>query len=260
MHLLLDLGNTRIKWALAEAGQLGAGGELVHREHAPAAVAAGLAAELAAVVPRGTDMAAFAVNVAGEELGAAVQTAVSEACGCRFTLVDSRVDWGELRCGYTDRTQLGADRWAAIVAAWQPGGGDVCIVDAGTAVTVDLLRDDGRHLGGIIVPGLDLMVAALGQRTADIASHAAGQAGPGEGDWYGRSTAEAVVRGARFSLVATVQRALAEFPARQRPVAPRLVLTGGDAAELARLIPGPVELRPQLVLEGVLRLAGAIDA
>ena len=75
---------------------------------------------------------------------------------------------GSVRNGYEDIAQLGVDRWAAIVGAYTHFGSAVCIVDAGTAVTVDLVRDGGRHLGGLIVPGLQLMRSSLEQDTEDI--------------------------------------------------------------------------------------------
>ncbi len=245
MKLLLDIGNTRIKWAGLHAGRLDAGGEIVHR-----GVPAAMLADAIAALPAAASAAG--VNVGGPAVAAAVAAGLQRTHGIAIDWVKTTPAWRGLRNGYADPGQLGTDRWAAVVAAWHAAPGDLCVVDAGTAVTVDLVRADGRHLGGIIVPGLALMEASLGGETADIAGFAAGPAGPGDPAWFGRSTREAVRRGALFSLAATVRAAVASFPG---GAVPRLVLTGGDAERLATLPGMAHDRRPQLVLEGVALLA-----
>lgn len=73
-----------------------------------------------------------------------------------------------VRNGYEDITQLGVDRWLALVAAWQRVKNDLILFDLGTAMTADYVRADGNHLGGYIVPGLNAMKSVLGQRTRDV--------------------------------------------------------------------------------------------
>lgn len=245
MKLLLDIGNTRIKWAYAVDGALSAGGEVVHRDRLPNALA-----EMTAALAD-TPESVVAVNVAGRETGAQIAAAVQAFCGCqpRFLPVGERC--GEVTNGYARFDQLGIDRWAAVIGAWHRLRTDVCVVDAGTALTIDLLLANGSHLGGIILPGLRMMEDTLGGATADIAAFAAGAAGPDEAAWYGRSTAEAVQRGARFSLCAAIDRAVDQFPTGALPL---VLLTGGDAAQLQAALRRRSELCPQLVLEGLLHL------
>lgn len=250
MKLLLDIGNTRVKWAYETNGELTDPGELVHRDRLPACLH-----ELRdALAQRPTSV--VAVNVAGAATGKRFATLIEEtwAVPTRFMTVSERC--GEVMNGYSEWQQLGVDRWAAVVGAWHALHTDVCVVDAGTAVTIDLLRADGRHMGGVILPGLAMMEHSLGVATSDIAGFAAGRSGPGDNDWYGRATAEAVQRGAHFSICAAIDRATEAFPT---GAVPTVVLTGGDAGVLQSGLRNASLLRPLLVLEGLRHLAGGPD-
>lgn len=251
MKLLLDIGNTRIKWAFVSGDGLSDAGEVVHRERADA-----LAGFTAALAHRPDDVTA--INVAGAATGAAVADALRAHCGAETRFISVGQSCGEVRNGYTEWQQLGVDRWAAVVGAWYQRRSDVLVVDAGTAVTIDLVRADGTHEGGVILPGLRMAEEALGVATADIAAFAAAAPGPGESGWYGRATAEAVQRGAHFSLCAAIDRAVNEFPSGAMPP---VLLTGGDAAKLQPGLQSRSEIRPLLVLEGLRHLdSGANDA
>jgi len=251
MKLLLDIGNTRIKWAYQNGDCLEQPGEFLHRGKTLNDVRAKLQQ-----LPVQPQQAAL-VNVAGPELEDAIVDTLAARFGVATVRVRSASTWGDVVNGYADPAQLGADRWAAVVGAWQQYRSDVCVVDAGTAVTVDLVRADGQHLGGVILAGRQLARQVLGVGTADIAAFSAAAAGPGERDWFGRSTHEAVERGAIFSLCATIERAAAEFPGRreQQSAAPHVVLTGGDADILGSGLTIGADTRPLLVLEGLAYLA-----
>jgi type III pantothenate kinase len=252
MKLLVDIGNTRIKWAFDNDGELTAAGDVVHRDR-NAAVVDELFDQFAAV-----PTSACAINVAG----AAIEQELAEKLRARFgielTVVRTADRFREVANGYTAPGQLGADRWAAIVGAWMLKRRAVCVIDAGTAVTIDLVADDGRHLGGIIVPGLDLMRAALLRDTSDISGFDNQSAGPlVDGQWFGRDTRSAVDRGAVFALRATLDSAVHEFG--ELAPDPAVVVTGGDAERIVPLLAAKVEHRPQLVLEGLRELVAESD-
>ena len=244
MKLLLDIGNTRIKWAFADGSSLRDPGAVVHADGHDAAIDAVVGSLRPGV------REAVAVCVAGARLADELGTRLAAACGADLRLIAATAHAAGVSNGYEDCTQLGADRWAAIVGGWHHAVGPVVVVDAGTAVTIDLVAAGGHHRGGLILPGLHLMATGLGAGTADIAGFAARGPGPGGEDWFGRSTAEAVARGARFAISAAVQRAVAEFPDEGSPA---LILTGGDAPDLLDELPA-AEHRPLLVLEGLARL------
>jgi type III pantothenate kinase len=244
MKLLVDIGNTRIKWAFEKDGELTATGDVVHRDK-NATVVDELLGQFAEV-----PTSACAINVAG----AAIEQELAEKLRARFgielTVVRTADRFREVANGYTAPEQLGADRWAAIVAAWMLKRRAACVIDAGTAVTIDLVADDGRHLGGIIVPGLDLMRAALLRDTSDISGFDSQSAGPlADSQWFGRDTRSAVDRGAVFALRAALDRAVSEFGALAPDLA--VIVTGGDAELIVPLLAAGVEHRPQLVLEGL---------
>ncbi len=251
MKLLLDIGNTRIKWGYLAEGLLLHPGEWVHRGQSNAAIR-----ELVAQLPEPPEQAA-AVNVAGAELEECIAAGLRDWCGVELQCLRSEPVWGEVRNGYADHTQLGADRWAAIVGAYALYQADLCVVDAGTAVTIDWVHADGQHAGGFILAGRQLAQAALRGETADIDAFAQRQASAAAGPEPGHSTREAVERGADFGLCAAVDRAVQQA----QPVAglasePLLVITGGDAGHLLPGLSSQTQLRPQLVLEGVACLAG----
>lgn len=263
MKLLLDIGNTRIAWALVDGDRLGPRKAHQHRG-VPLQDALTFLAQLPA-----PPTAAVAVNVAGAELGEAVAAALRSRFGIALQQVTATRAACGVTNGYADPRQLGADRWAAVVGAWQRWRRDLVVIDAGTALTVDLVRADGHHLGGLIVPGVALMQAALAGSTADIAALAASEAAEGAAAAsdpalahdlnLGRSTRDAIAHGAVYSLLALIERAQRAFP-EPAAGAPTLVLTGGDAAQLHQhAVLTAAELRPALVLEGLQRLTDAAD-
>jgi type III pantothenate kinase len=197
---------------------------------------------------------AWAVNVGGRDVEDKLRELLRDKFGIELQLALTQPEFGAVINGYRSFEQLGADRWAAIIGAWEACRERVCVVDAGTAVTIDLVEADGRHRGGIILPGLQLMVAALNRDTSDIEGFANSSRGPVEGDdWFGLDTLSAVQRGARFALRAAINSAAGANG--DEPL--RLVITGGDAAKLLPLGGREVEHRPALVLEGLGYIADA---
>lgn len=248
MKLLLDAGNTRLKAALmAAGGQLRPLGEAAHRE---SGMAAALRTVLDGVELAGIDGAACA-NVAGEPAGHALAAALA----ARGIVVDflraSREACG-VRCAYVEPARLGADRWAALLGARGLEAGACLVVDAGSALTIDALAPGGQHLGGWILPGLGMMVAALEARTGDLGVRRLASAASPPAD-FPEDTAPAMEGGALIAVCGAVQVARARLESRCR-VPARLLLAGGDAARLATELDGG-ELRPDLVLRGLARMA-----
>jgi len=172
MLLLIDAGNTRVKWALASAGaQTGAwlaDGAVSHADLArlPADWAAALAA-----APISPLSGALISNVAGPAMGATLSSLL-DACG----LAPQAIRWfaslpqlAGVRNGYRNPAQLGCDRFAAAIGARALVPGRALIVaTCGTATTIDAIDADGLFIGGMIVPGLRLMAAALARNTAQL--------------------------------------------------------------------------------------------
>jgi type III pantothenate kinase len=154
----------------------------------------------------------------------------------------------EKQCGvtnlYLDPGQLGSDRWAALIGAWTREHGACLIVGAGTATTVDALSASGEFLGGLILPGLDMMREALAAGTARLSLDA------GHDAEFPRNTADAIWNGcmaAQLGAIGRMRRVLSES-------AP-ILLSGGAARLLQPALNSPVNVVDNLVLEGLAQIA-----
>jgi type III pantothenate kinase len=244
MTVLVDVGNTRIKWATLEAGELAHHGSAVHRDALDAALAA-----FAAALPKSPGRV-IAANVAGKAVTVRLAKLVAARPGASLELVATTAERFGVRCAYRDPSRLGVDRWVAVLAAYHAARGAACVVDAGTAVTFDAVDAAGAHLGGLIFPGAALLAAALDKNTSNIGATAAMGHVPRGLDLLGTSTAAAVGNAAWLALAAALDRATATV-ARAVGAAPIVYLTGGDAAALAPWLETRVESRADLVLEGL---------
>ena len=243
MTVLVDVGNTRIKWATLAAGRLTRQGSAVHRDSLETALAA-FAAELPAR-PR-----IIAANVAGEPVAERLRAIVSARPGASLELVATSAERFGVRCGYSEPARLGVDRWIAVLAAHHAAHGAACAIDAGTAVTFDAVDAQGLHLGGLILPSARLIAAALDRSTSNIGRTAVAPAVARGAGLLGRSTDEAVGHAAWLALAAALDRAVATVE-RALGTRPVVYLTGGDAELLRGWLETRVELRADLVLEGL---------
>jgi len=250
VSVLVDIGNTRLKWARLEGGRLVDRGTAVHRDSVDAAFAA-FAAALPAKPGR-----VVAANVAGDAIAARLKSLVAARAGASLELVATTNERFGVRCAYAEPRRLGVDRWVAVLAAYHAARGAACVIDAGTAVTFDAVDARGMHLGGLILPGARLLAAALDRNTSDIGSTATAAAAPQGLDLLGRNTDAAVGNGAWLALGAALDRAAATV-ARALAVKPIVYLTGGDADTLAGWLETRVEIRADLVLEGLALFAAA---
>jgi len=227
--LLLDVGNSAIKWRLASAsGLLSEGGRAEDM------------ATLGAVL-KGRDWQRVAIaSVAADHKDATLAEVASAGRPVQIHYATSDAELLGLRNRYPAPQSLGVDRWLAMLAAWHHMGGPLCVVDAGTAITLDLISQDGLHQGGFILPGAELMHRSLGMSTGKIRVNnlTAPAVAPGE------DTAACVSGGIWLAVKGLLGAALAAYPEH------RFVLTGGGAAALLTLTPG-IEHQPDLVMEGL---------
>ncbi len=229
--LLIDAGNTRTKWALVE------GSNWLRQEAVVNARLGDLPRVFAGLpVPRQVVIS----NVAGAE----VEQRLRAACAhwsCPVRLIAAVASQCGVRNGYDQPGQLGSDRWAALVAAWHRAGGACLVVNCGTATTVDALSPQGEFVGGLILPGLDLMRHSLAAGTAGL------EAGAGTFVPFPRNTADAICSGA---LQATAGAVRQQYEALGNDGAP-VLLTGGRGVELRPLLTFPATVVDNLVLQGL---------
>ena len=248
--LLVDIGNTRMKWAVLRGQRMTRARAVAHD-----GVGARLRAAMRAV-PGDVDRA-VAVCVAGAGLERALGAAVRRRFGIGTTFVRSTRLAAGVRNGYRDVWRLGADRWVSLLAAHAIAGSrPVLIASVGTALTLDLVDANGVHLGGAIAPGPRTMIDSLLVGTAGIRRRARGarRAGHAVVELFTADTASALDAGARFAAAALIDRAVREARRAlgRRPV---VLLTGGAAPGLGTYIESAVREVPDLVLRGLGLLA-----
>jgi len=239
--LLADVGNSRIKWVTLDNGELRRRGRADHGATDWAELAAGQWSEL----PRPSR--ALLVSVAGPGARAALAGWIERTWAIEVEFADSAAAAHGVRNSYAKPERMGADRWVAMIAARALTQKTCYVVDCGTAVTVDALAADGRHLGGVIVPGMRLMREALYRETRQIPPEA------GEIRLFGQSTRDCVWGGAAHAVAAAIDG----ITERMMAVGGRGVrlLTGGDAETISPFLLGRYRLEPDLIFLGLRAIA-----
>lgn len=239
MKILLDAGNTRIKWAVLADGRLADTGEL--RGDAPfETLADGLDAP----------EAVWLASVRDDAFNAGLADSVADAWpGAPVHAARTRAEAHGVICAYPEPKQMGVDRWLALLAARAHTRDPVCVVDAGSAVTLDAMDELGRHLGGLILPGMAMARQMMHERTARVRvaesfRHA----------FWADNTSDALNNGTHWAIVSLIDRFLKETDSRLAAEC-RLLLTGGDAPAIMDSLNGRGHHDPHLVLRGLALVA-----
>lgn len=252
--LLFDAGNTRFKWALLRKDSLG------RQQAAPIDDFASFEKWLrkAPAIWR-----MVGVCTAGGRVEEALSALMRRLERPAPEFILARGAAAGVYNSYGEPARLGADRWAAMIAAWHLTGQRraVCAVSIGTAVTVDLVDAGGRHRGGLIAPGPALMLDSLLGRTADIAARAKLDQRRSRAPRQpvlrplAASTREAIDAGCLIATAGAVEATVAQL-ASSLGKRPAVVLTGGGADAIAPLLRQTTRQVPDLVLRGVAALSG----
>ena len=255
--LLFDAGNTRFKWALVRDGHLGP----------QQAVPVGALQDFARALARAPELTrVVGVSVAGRPLERDLRARLRDAQCPAPQFITGTDQAAGVRSAYRDPSRLGADRWAAAVAAWHRAGcyRTVCAVSIGTAITMDVVDQDGHHRGGLIAPGPDTMLRSLLGGTRQIAARAALDARlprrrrdpalhplvPPLTD----NTQAAIEHGCFAAAAGLIDRTINQVT-RRLGVRPVVFLTGGGSDAVEPLLRSAVKPCPDLVLRGVAVLA-----
>lgn len=235
MKFCVDAGNTRIKWAIGAGEHWQQFGQCLSSQ----------AAELDWSDWEAPSQQVWISNVAGEIVAQQLRAACA-ARGWQARFISPQVNQAGVRNGYARPQQLGVDRWAALIGAWQQIRGAVVVANCGTATTIDTLSDQGDFLGGLIVPGLTLMLRSL--------NHATAQLPLGSGDYatFPDNTQDALFSGAMQATLGAIQRQQAHSPHAA------LLVTGGAAQQVLPYLPDAVWVE-HLVLQGISRISEEMD-
>lgn len=235
--LEIDLGNSRLKWRRLDASGQRLDGGVLDARPLP---------DLAALLAGAKGIPVRVSSVGGEAQDTALRDALGAQGAGEVRFARSGAAHGRLVAGYRAPERMGVDRWLALVAGAARTDGAFAVLDAGSALTLDLVDADGGHLGGWIVPGLRMMRTALLSGTAGVrVPEPAMDGAPAPG----RDTLEAVGYGTLFMARDFVAGRLAAFRARAPEAL--LIVTGGDGPRVAEGLPGPREDVEDLVLDGL---------
>jgi type III pantothenate kinase len=307
MKLLIDAGNTRIKWALvngmtrrAQASGAGMpfprllpqsaghaitsdsarvvgspsrmasgfisnvseadGEDWVCRGDLPTGHAAGLSQDITAQLGHRDPKAnlhdikeIWVSNVAGETVAQLIQSFGAGISTQPHIVVPTEAQCG-VRNGYSSTSQLGSDRWAALISAWHMVKGQCLVVNSGTATTIDALSGQGEFVGGLILPGVELMQHSLVE-AADQLKSAQGEYVP-----FPLNSADALYSGAIQASCGAIERQYALLNNDSAP----MILSGGTAVILQpyfnqKLFKEPPRFVDNLVLRGLLVMAQEAD-
>ena len=251
--LALDVGNTRLKWALYESPRPGAvliaqGAEFLENIDK---LADGAWSEL----PEPTHI--LGCIVAGDAIRRRVSTQLEHWDASPQWVVASSEEAG-LTNGYDHPTRLGADRWVAMIGARQRvlanpalkgAHHPIVVVMVGTAVTVEAIDADGKFLGGFIIPGHGIMLRALESGTAGL------HVPTGEVVDFPTNTSDALTSGGTFAIAGAVERMI-QHVTKHCGATPVCIMTGGAGWKMAPSMSVPFELVDSLIFDGLLEIAG----
>jgi type III pantothenate kinase len=242
MTLILDIGNTAMKWRLRHSGGASQGGSM-HSRDWPGVVSA-----LADICSPDAVTAIWVASVAGRQADAEIAGLLRQAFGAEPVFYYSQASVAGVSNAYAEPRRLGVDRWLALVETWHRCGASI-VVDCGSALTIDAVNAAGQHLGGYIVPGLEMLRESLAVGTAEVQV--------GERDTLalvpGRSTAEGVRNGIMRMTVAFIVDAVVELRQALSDTC-RVFITGGDARKIASVLDMDADVAPDLVLDGLERV------
>jgi len=257
MKLLIDAGNTYIKWALID------GSERLHSDMLPVDQADELTDLFLSRCGKPRSYfkeinQIWVSNVAGEVVAQQIRNIKFVQPGQIYFVASQEKQCG-VSNGYTMTGQLGSDRWASLIAAWHLVHGKCLVVNSGTATTIDSLSEQGKFLGGLIVPGIHLMQRSLMSATEQLKSEIAhtenSVSAVKDVVPFPKNTADAMFSGAVLATCGAIERQYASLDDATAPV----VLSGGAAGILQKSLNMPMNIVDNLVLQGLQLISEEMD-
>lgn len=239
--LLVDHGNSRIKWALSGSGTWTSGNPIgVREEETDYSPLRGIEA------PRRI----FASNSAGPQALACLEDFCKSQWDLKPKMLCAKAAQCDVTNSYADPESLGSDRWLAMIAARQFCEGPLAVIDFGTAITCDALSAEGVFLGGVISAGPEAAAQALLSEAAHLDLDEIRYTGV-----FNTATSNAVGSGSLVFAVGGIERVLTEFQAKLGEEF-EVLTTGGWAETLTPLMTVNAVVHPDLVLKGIQVIAG----
>ena len=241
MNLLIDIGNSRLKWATQVDGNIAFGDSVDYR--ATTFIKQLHKAWQFSESPSHIVLA----SVASETIALEVLTFCRDLWPNSTPRIPRATAYAYgVSNAYARPESLGIDRWLGILGAFKEYADDVCIVDCGTAITLDVVSKTGQHLGGLIAPGLSMMTKALVAETALLK-----EVQPTARTMLATETRQAIASGIVMAVVGLIEGSLSRWAPNAR-----LILTGGDAEFVSEALSLTNILDPLLVFRGLALFCG----
>ena len=258
MLLLIDAGNSNIKWATMSSGQstMQFGGVFSLTQSADS-IMSDFNKNWGSLNPENIQIS----HVGSDLFPTLFQTWAQARWNIEPVYLKTEAQRAGVVNGYTNPAQLGVDRWLTLLAAhsfYKQTNKALCIIDSGTCVKIDILTAEGEHLGGCILPGEKMMVQSVEElltRNGKVSQKT--NRGNFESSSLKRyqltqkDTFSGLASGVRFSQIAVIEKLCRDLPLVLEQKACQIILTGGGGHDLAILEPYDVVYRPHLVLQGI---------
>lgn len=244
MKLLVDIGNSCLKWAWWENDCLNTQQRLPYQPHRFQQQLIQAWGQLSR-----PEQGIWVANVAGPQIAANLTQWLQQHWQMQPNFITTSDGEGEVKNGYQNFEQLGVDRWLALIGARHLEKQMLCVVDCGTAVTLDVLSVHGQHLGGLIMPGVTTMYNALLDKTYALT--------PVSNSWLelanvpllAQETQTGITLGSLYAIIGLLEHVVNSLETEVNKLV--LILTGGEAPAIMSLLSRPYRYIPDLVLQGM---------
>lgn len=255
MNLLIDIGNSRIKWCLYDSIEdtFYLDGAMSHKQAKLSDLFYGHWGQL------DCPSSIFISNVSGQKLAKSLDLWLVKTWQIKAQYVKTEAFNFGVSNGYSNYIQLGVDRWMVILAGWQRFSDEkkaVCVVDCGTAMTIDGISNTGQHLGGFILPGYAIMQDVLMNKTADIERFRkiSPKKRPDKKNqasiYFSNSTEESMNSGCYLAMISAIDKAVILMQADYGKQI-NCIITGGNAKLVIDHLTEKFVYEPALVLHGL---------
>lgn len=237
MIVEIDAGNTRIKWRVLSEQSVQSRGIVNNQDIELCLKALNQISMLSKI---------RIASVADEN----IVKRIAEYCSqrnCTFIEAKTEKNTAGVTCGYSDPSTMGVDRWLATVAAYNRFRSPCVIIDAGTTVTIDIINDEGEHLGGYILPGLEMARKAILAGTSNLKLNISDYK-HSKNLSPGKSTEQCIIRGEFLMLKSLIESNFEGLMDRKKVA---VIVTGGNSQNLVTILDESVYFEPDLVLDGL---------
>jgi len=248
MILLVDVGNTNLKWAIVRNHIIAEQESIMHRHRELKLLFWQIWSEIKEI------QTVWISNVAGDLMRVSLTQWIEQYWQITPFFAHSTAQAYDVTSAYQHPEQLGIDRWLALIGAHRLIKGNVCIADCGTAITVDLLSATGTHLGGMIAPGIAAMQNTLFTETSALTQLANTTENYTTLEFEAKNTTQGIWSGIHYMVIGFLIHLLSEIEKKYQQTF-ILVITGGDAPTLQPFLPKTHQHIPDLVLQGLKAMA-----